>query len=121
MIGEDPKKKAIEEKARKIEAGEAIDLSAGSDSESEELKQASEEPKQEEPKQEGPKKLTKKQLASRKRAEKYHKQKEAEENLKRKQERRVQHKNVMGSKTRSGQPKLGSQISVLLDKIKEKQ
>lgn len=116
MIGEDPKKKAIEEKAKKIEAGEAIDLSADSDSENEGPKEASEEPKKEEPK-----KLTKKQLASRRRAEKYHKQKEAEENLKRKQERRVQHKNVMGSKTRSGQPKLGSQISVLLDKIKEKQ
>lgn len=115
MIGEDPRKKAAEAKARKIEDGKSIDLSDASDSEEEAA--APGEPEPEEPK---PVKLTGKQLASRRRAEKYHQQREKEEELKRKQVRRIQHKNVMKSKTSRGQPKLGSQIGVLLDKIKEK-
>jgi len=120
MIGEDPKKAMLEKKAQSID--KEIDLSDASDSENEENVPASQpktaegKPKTAEAK---PKKPRGKQIASQKRSEKYHQQKEAEERLRKNKARREQNKTVMQKRTAKGQPRLGAQMGVLLDKIKK--
>lgn len=66
-------------------------------------------------------KLTGRQKARKKRAEKFHLEKERELSIKRAKNRRVSHKNTMTKTTSSGQPRLGSQMGVLLDKIKKQE
>lgn len=65
------------------------------------------------------KKLTGRQLARQKRSEEHHKRVDRENELKEKIRQRKMHKKVMTTKTSRGQPKLGSQIGMLLDKIRK--
>lgn len=68
-----------------------------------------------------PEKKSGRQLARQKRSEKHHQQLDKLKELEDKKRLRKSHKRAMTTKTSHGQPKLGSQISVLLDKIRSRQ
>lgn len=65
--------------------------------------------------------LTKKQLAKQKRQEAYHKQKELEEARAKAEKKRQHKKGTIQKRTSKGQPKLGSRMGLLLEKLKQEQ
>lgn len=68
-----------------------------------------------------PAKLTGRQKARKLRAEKFHLEKEKALSIKKAKDRRISHKKTMTKTTKKGQPRLGFQMGVLLDKIKSKE
>lgn len=65
--------------------------------------------------------LTKKQLAKQKRQEAYHKLKELEEARLKAEQKRQRKKGTIQKRTSRGQPKLGSRMGLLLEKLKREQ
>lgn len=118
MIGENPTehsrlRAAAEERARSAsDMTLAQDSSIAEDGETDSEEVATKEVEE-------PSKLTKKQLASRRRAEAYHKAKELEQSREEAQQRRKRQKEVATKRTSKGQPRLGAQVGVLLDRIRK--
>lgn len=66
-----------------------------------------------------PARLTKKQLSKKKRQEAYHQLKEREEARAKAEKRRIHKKGTIQKRTARGQPKLGSRVGMLLEKLKQ--
>lgn len=115
LVGEEPRKRVTD-----------LDSASGSESDSSPRKPEKDNKKRStnkkttnEEKVEPEKKLTGKQLARHNRSLKHHQMLDKQRELENKKRMRKSHSRAMTKTTAKGQPKLGSQMGVLLDKIKK--